>query len=474
MYVAAMKRIALIASSLLLAGVACLQSDRPVHHLDGETTSPPKDTSGAEDTAVSDSGPTDTGGGDVGDGCGPEQCHISGACVPAGMSRPEVPCYACLPEVRRDGWSRRPGGTPCDDGDPCTPTSACEAGTCVGVPEAECLEAPECVASVDCTGGHGCRYVLEPGTCLIDGVCYAGEQTGPAGPCTICDSAEPRIWTSLHQVPCDDGDPCTEDGTCELGTCLSKPRCKDTLACTEDLCDGGECSFPVKPGACLIGGVCYASGDEDPTTPCKVCAPAAPGAWTPLDGDICDDGDVCTATGSCRLGVCDALRLHLDEEPNDQPSQAQDLGIPSGVGETSVAGNLNPLTDDVDWFASDLPGRSADEGGWTIQGKLLGQDNQAAHELCVFLECFPIAGTIDATLPSLDTCDSGASGVQFEGRLAGCCRVGSGAIEVEVSGLCPVPAGAAQGRALVRVRAPSPGHTAVADCASYTLTVEVE
>ncbi|MFT5431601.1 MAG: hypothetical protein ACI9OJ_002298, partial [Myxococcota bacterium] len=47
----------------------------------------------------------------------------------------------------------------------------------------------------------------------------------------------------------------------------------DGLTCTTDNCNGGNPTFSINTGTCLIDGVCYATGEVNLTDGCKVCAP---------------------------------------------------------------------------------------------------------------------------------------------------------------------------------------------------------
>ena len=56
---------------------------------------------------------------------------------------------------------------------------------------------------------------------------------------------------------------------------------------------------------CVIGGVCYGSGQASPTNPCQMCDPLVSAtAFTNADGAACDDGLFCTTGDVCALGVC--------------------------------------------------------------------------------------------------------------------------------------------------------------------------
>ena len=95
-------------------------------------------------------------------------------------------------------------------------------------------------------------------------------------------------------APCDDGDPCTKDSTCQAGACGGgAPLCDDGDGCTADACDAGTCSHvALAEGAlCDDGDPCWTGG----RCTYGVCMPGE----TPL---ACDDGDDCTID-TCLRGV---------------------------------------------------------------------------------------------------------------------------------------------------------------------------
>ncbi len=115
-------------------------------------------------------------------------------------------------------------GVACDDGSLCTTGDTCDAaGDCVGTP-------------VDCTGLDDACNV---GTCdPADGTCFANP-TNEGG-------------------KCDDGNACTGPDTCSGGVC-SGPRisCDDGDLCTTDSCDPATgCSH--EPIVCPEGQACLA------------------------------------------------------------------------------------------------------------------------------------------------------------------------------------------------------------------------
>ncbi|MBK8481559.1 MAG: hypothetical protein IPL40_10335 [Proteobacteria bacterium] len=246
-------------------------------------------------------------------------CGLNGATCQV-CSAPECRSRTC----KSDGscGSDPLTGTDCaDDGLSCT-LDKCAAGTCAHT---------QLVAS----------------KCLIGGVCYDDGALNPANSCQVCNAASnARAWSNKAlRAGCDDGAGagrcdnqsvprcCTKclhtDGACESSptaiacgsggatcsacaggttcapaTCTAAGVCSTASAadntacasdgkdCTKDLCKSGACTHAeLEPNTCLIGALCYASGDRSSNT-CQACVPAtSTSAWTnKLVGAACTSG----------------------------------------------------------------------------------------------------------------------------------------------------------------------------------------
>ena len=264
-----------------------------------------------------------------------DQCHAAGVCDPqtGTCSNP-----------------RQPNGTRCDDGDACTQTDTCQDGVCVGGDRVVCTASDQCHIAGECdpaTGrcsdpavadgtscddGNACTQgdTCQNGVCVSGGavICAAPDQCQEAGEC------DPATGVCTYQLkpngtPCDDGNACTINDTCQAGACLpgtavvcaasdqchvagtcdprtgtcSNPAADDGTPCDDDdhctrtdTCQSGVC-VGGDPVACTASDQCHVAGVCDPQT--GVCSNPPV-----TDGTLCDDGDLCTQTDTCRGGVC--------------------------------------------------------------------------------------------------------------------------------------------------------------------------
>ena len=183
----------------------------------------------------------------------------------------------------------------------------------------------ECFDELDCTMDQcsldGCAFILKPGHCLIDGVCFEEGQPHLENPCLECVTAvEATDWTADNLNSCDDGDPCTEDDGCHGGQCLGKPiLCpQDDNPCTSLICDDGQCTSTnldqdcddgdpctlddiCKQGSCTGQGKMDCNDENDCTD--DSCIPGA-GCMHASNSKPCDNGNPCTVGDSCAGGAC--------------------------------------------------------------------------------------------------------------------------------------------------------------------------
>ena len=215
-----------------------------------------------------------------------DTCNL-GVCAPTSPST-----FICLKSAKTNGTS-------CDDGLYCNTGETCKAGVCQGGATLDCSSAGCTQGSCDevqkkCIGTPKADTTpcdADNNGCTINDVCKSGTCT--AGPAFVC----------AQQV----ATPCLTYACASTGAasyqCLSSPKtqgtsCDDGLYCTiSDACDA--------VGACKGGGArdCSAFNAQCTTGTCdetnKLCK-----ATSKADNTACNDGDSCTATDTCKTGVC--------------------------------------------------------------------------------------------------------------------------------------------------------------------------
>lgn len=162
-------------------------------------------------------------------------------------------------------------GTACNDGQFCTTGESCTNGVCGGGTVTNCNDGLPCTTDA-CNPGTGlCESFLDPGFCLIAGICVGDGVLNPANTCEECDTN--LSTTSFTQLAagtvCDDGNPCTGTGapgvgddTCDAGGVCSgqtDPDCNDTCANAVDIFEGTNAGFSNTAG----------SGTDDAEASCQ-------------------------------------------------------------------------------------------------------------------------------------------------------------------------------------------------------------
>ena len=162
-----------------------------------------------------------------------------------------------------------------------------------------------------------------------------------------------------NQVPCDDGDACTEGDSCVLGQCQSSPLiCDDGESCTDDSCDFAlGCVFqpnlnpcddgkPCTAGDTCTGGVCFGNPIlcKD-FNGCTVdgCTPGAGCLFEnkPFAAACDDDG---AEYGMCWDGSCVNWSSKLSEVPGFAANDTRAFGVTTRQTPTPirVAGSYSP------------------------------------------------------------------------------------------------------------------------------------
>jgi hypothetical protein len=226
-------------------------------------------------------------------------CLIEGSCWAAGKSHPTAPCLACLPETDVATWTTATG-LACEDGNACTSGDACSpAGFCVGAP-VYCDDNNPCTTGIcdPLSGSAPCSQVPKLGSCDDGNACTTGDS---------CSGAACKGATTV----CDDGNACTIDVCSPVAGCLvfaaaNGQSCPgDGVACTVDTCQDGTCNHVLDVGHCLIDGQCLQSGAGVTTQPCLACDPLqTQTGWSPAIAAVCTDDNVCTTADQCVAGSC--------------------------------------------------------------------------------------------------------------------------------------------------------------------------
>ncbi len=290
------------------------------------------------------------------------QCSAAGDCP-----TPANPCLAAACSGGQCGTTSKNNGTSCSDGNACTQTDTCQNGTCTGANPKVCPTPDQChdpgtcdpatgqcsnpakAVGVPCNDGDLCT---QNDTCQNNGACQAGSAVVCVAPdaCHSAGTCAPATGECFHPVrlngtPCNDGDLCTQNDTCQGGTCTggagvtcaalpcqtaacnpgtgcvytpapNNTSCSDGNACTQaDKCQSGAC-VPGVPVTCQASDPCHDPGACNPATGACSTGPARPDDTPCTDGDLCTQGEACHSgtcnggapiacpAGACQVGVC--------------------------------------------------------------------------------------------------------------------------------------------------------------------------
>ena len=155
----------------------------------------------------------------------------------------------------------------------------------------------------------------EPAKCALDEAC---RQALAVGPCedARCVEGACQVFPKSEQMPCDDGNPCTEATRCEAGQCIHgfTTLCDDSNPCTKDGCDpltGCDFSPRMNTSACddsdpctdqdaCVDGICVG-------TLLEVCTCESSADCAPFEDDNLCNGNMHCFNGSCRLDGSSAV-----------------------------------------------------------------------------------------------------------------------------------------------------------------------
>jgi len=336
-----------------------------------------------------------------------------------------------------------------------------------GAPMGTCQTDADCVDGLDCTtdtcGDDGfCAWAIQPGKCLIHNVCQAPGAVAAENPCLTCAPAEDaRAWTARGDgAPCDDGDACTIDTTCQAAACGGGVglSCEDGNGCTDNLCDPTRgCTFPAKADgdacddgdACTTGDACVAGQCEAADVDCAdlnvctddSCDPDTGACVHAPNTAACDDGDACTSGESCAEGVCgggttsncdDGNICTIDGCEADAGCWHLPTQNPCCNGQTSICDDGNPCTDDNcdpetggcirdNNAAQCSDGSQCTSGDVCTEGRCVGVPIVCNdHNGCTSDSCNDASGCV-ATALSGEVCDDGVACSSADRCVAGQC-----------------------------------------------------
>jgi MYXO-CTERM domain-containing protein len=218
------------------------------------------------------------------------------------------------------------------------------------------------------------------GACMSDADCF-----DDADPCTdqVCNAG--MCTYPFNVAPCDDGEVCTENDVCSLGTCQgSLLMCDDGNACTTDFCDFGVgCATVLNMDPCddgnactemdvCSGGTCSGSGldcNDDDVCTMESCDPATGCASEPVPGCCTDDGD-CGPDETCDLDANACVPI-----PGGSGSEGGETGDTGQTGGETGPGTGQTGDTGVDGTGGDsgvVTGASETEGADTGIGGSMG------------------------------------------------------------------------------------------------------
>jgi hypothetical protein len=231
---------------------------------------------------------------------GAETCDGNGACMAgaAVVCQASDACHdigACAPGTGICSNPAKPDGSVCDDGNACTNTDQCKAGVCSGSSPVQCKPLDQCHTAGQCDSKTG--QCSNP--TLPD-----GSACNDANSCTLLDACVTGACVGASPVTCDPPDQCHEVGVCNsnTGICAYADKPVGTPCNDGDLCTNTD--------SCLVG-ICVGSNPTqcNPTDQCHdvgICQLATGACAIPAkdDGSSCNDANACTQTDTCLAGAC--------------------------------------------------------------------------------------------------------------------------------------------------------------------------
>ncbi len=181
---------------------------------------------------------------------------IDGVCCDAPCDG--ATCEACTEALgaSADGTCTALTGPACDDGNACTQLDACQDGQCVGESPVSCPPTDACHDNCNPTTGQ-CAEIAKPDETPCD----------DGNACTQQDTCQAGVCTAASATSCTALDECHEAGACDptTGVC-DNPARQDGTPCSLGTCQAGECEPQTSEGPVYVveGGCgCKASRSPD-------------------------------------------------------------------------------------------------------------------------------------------------------------------------------------------------------------------
>lgn len=284
---------------------------------------------------------------------------------------------------------------------PPTTTTTLFAGT-ISVVEGECIVDTDCNDNVACTNdtcvAASCVFTPSDANCVDDGVFCNGPEV--CGATFGCGSA---------------GNPCQVNEFCNETTdacdqCQVAADCNDGVACTDDTCVSGTCTFTANDANCPDDGL-FCNGVEfcdaaldctsagDPCSP-QVCDEATDSCTGCVDNAECDDGNVCT-DDVCNAALCERTSnvAACDDGLFCTAIDVCNGGVCTGSGDPCQSGQLCDEAADAcvapfaTLSASSLEIPFGGSGSVVVSGAIDGFDT---FGVTLFVELVPRAGSSGA------------------------------------------------------------------------------
>ncbi len=278
------------------------------------------------------------------------KCLIDNVCYLPGDQNPANTCEECNPPSNSTDWSVRADGSLCNDGDACTGTGRpgigfdiCTGGNCAGAPDPECNDdcefAVPVIVGVNLSNNNNAGLDDGEASCQPDSnndvwfkftaSCNGVTFVSTTGSVLVLSN---DTVLSIHtQCPALGGVEiaCDDDSGVALQSALTFATTGGTtywirVAGFED--NKGDITLNIRPvDDCLIDGVCYGDGDQNPDNDCQACIPElSTTEWSarpegsscgdPQDS-LCDSPDACDGAGLCEVNYKPDGIVCEDEAP---------------------------------------------------------------------------------------------------------------------------------------------------------------